>query len=271
MNRRAIAVGTFAGLLASAGAFAEAPATQLFWGDTHVHTSFSLDANLFNNLTLGPEQAYRFARGEVIDTGRAGQAQLDRPLDFLVISDHAAYMGVFKLVREKDPLVMHSQTAARIQKMMDDHPLFGPQQITELAAVRDDLHVQLQKSMDLGNGKLCTAARIANEMVNTHAKELRTTKETTSHAIAKTKAMRAHAHGFAELMLEHAASDKAPGHIACWTAFSGLLDDGPIGSMVWAGGKKKKPASSHSVYDIAMFNEFAGSATMHSPTPHVAY
>ena len=125
--------------------------------------------------------------------------------------------------------------------------------------------------MDLGNGKLSTAARIANEMVHTHAKELRTTKETTSHAIAKMKAMRAHAHGFAELMLEHAASDKAPDHIACWTAFSGLLDDGAIDSADWAGKKKKQPASSHSVYDIAMFDKFTGSATMHSPAPHVAY
>ena len=125
--------------------------------------------------------------------------------------------------------------------------------------------------MDLGNGKLSTAARIANEMVNTHAKELRTTKETTSHAIAKMKAMRAHAHGFAELMLEHAASDKAPDNTACWTAFSGLLDDDAINSADWAGKKKKPSASSHSVYDIAMFDEFTGSATMHSPAPHVAY
>ena len=144
-------------------------------------------------------------------------------------------------------------------------------QITDLVAVRDDLHLQLHKSMDLGNGKLPTAAQKANEMVNTHAKELRTTKETTSLAIAKMKAMRAHAHGFAELMLEQAANDKAPDHIACWTAFSGLLDDDAINSADWAGKKNKKPASSHAVYDIAMFSEFTGSAAMHSPAPHVAY
>jgi hypothetical protein len=73
--------------------------------------------------------------------------------------------------------------------------------ITDLVAVRDDLHLQLHKSMDLGNEQLSTAARIANETAHAHAKELRTTKKTTSNAIAKMKAMRAHAHGFAELML----------------------------------------------------------------------
>ena len=84
-------------------------------------------------------------------------------------------------------------------------------QITDLVAVRDDLHLQLHKSMDLGNGKLSTAARTANEMVAAHAKQLRTANETTNGAIAKMKKMRAHAHQFAELMLEYTASeDQAP-------------------------------------------------------------
>ena len=60
-------------------------------------------------------------------------------------------------------------------------------------------------------------------------------------------------------------------HIACWTAFSGLLDDDAIGSADWAAKKKKPPASSAAVYDIAMFDEFTGSATMNSPAPNVAY
>ena len=141
-------------------------------------------------------------------------------------------------------------------------------QITELVAVRDDLHLQLHKPMDLGNGKLSTAARIANEAVHAHARELRTTKETMSHAIAKMKAMRAHAHGVAELMLDHAANDKAPDHIACWAAFSGLL---AIDSADWASKKKTQPASSAAVYDITEFDNVTGSAVMQSPAPNVAY
>ena len=144
-------------------------------------------------------------------------------------------------------------------------------QITGLVAVRDDLHLQLHKSMDLGNDQLSTAARTANETAHAHAKQLRTTKEITSNAIAKMKAMRAHAHGFAELILPHVASDKAPDHIAFWAAFSGLLDDGAIGSADWAGKKKKPSASSAAVYGIAEFDKFTGSAVMQSPAPNVAY
>ena len=65
--------------------------------------------------------------------------------------------------------------------------------ITDLVAVRGDLHLQFHKPMDLGNGKLSTAVRTANEMVASYAKQLRTTNETTSGAIAKMKAIRARA------------------------------------------------------------------------------
>ena len=64
-------------------------------------------------------------------------------------------------------------------------------QIAELFAVRDELHMQLHKSVDFGNQQLSTAARSANETVLAHAREeLRATKATTADAIAKMKAMR---------------------------------------------------------------------------------
>ena len=52
---------------------------QLFWGDLHLHTSNSLDANLFNNITLGPDVAYRFAKGEAIRMPKGGTAKLGAP------------------------------------------------------------------------------------------------------------------------------------------------------------------------------------------------
>ena len=138
-------------------------------------------------------------------------------------------------------------------------------QITELVAVRDELHLQLHKSVDLGNQQLSTAARTANDM------QLRTTKAITSDAIAKMKAMCQYAHGFAELMLPHVAANKAPDHIACWAAFSGLLYDDAIDSADWANKKMKPSASSAAVYDIAEFGKFAGSATMNSPAPNIPH
>ena len=63
-----------------------------------------------------------------------------------------------------------------------------------------ELHLHLHRSVELGKQQLSNAARTANDMAHAHAKPLRTTKATTVEAIAKMKAMRQHAHGFAELM-----------------------------------------------------------------------
>ena len=120
-------------LLWTGGAGSEEGASpELFWGDTHVHSAYSLDANLFNNFTLGPEAAYRFARGESVVTGVGGEAKLARPLDFLVVSDHAEYMGVFKMIRDDHPAVEGSETAKIVRRLIDDNPVFGPEDINRL-------------------------------------------------------------------------------------------------------------------------------------------
>jgi hypothetical protein len=62
--------------------------TRVLWGDTHLHTANSLDAAAFGN-TLGPEPAYRFARGEEVVSSSGQPVRLSRPLDFLVVADHA--------------------------------------------------------------------------------------------------------------------------------------------------------------------------------------
>ena len=67
---------------------------KVFWGDTHLHTSFSMDAGAFG-ARMGPEDAYRFARGDEVESATAGRARLARPLDFLVVADHSDNMGWF--------------------------------------------------------------------------------------------------------------------------------------------------------------------------------
>jgi len=86
---------------------------QVFWGDTHVHSAFSMDASLAGNTTLTPADAYRFARGETVRASNGMEAQLDRPLDFLVVSDHAEYMGLLPKLRGGDPLVLADPTGKR--------------------------------------------------------------------------------------------------------------------------------------------------------------
>ena len=142
-------------------------------------------------------------------------------------------------------------------------------QITDLVSVRGELHLQVHKSVDLANQQLSSAALAANALVHAHAKQLRTTKGITEQAVAKMKAMRQHAHGFAELMLPHVAAENAPDHIACWAAFSGLLDDEAIKEAL--GKPKSKSASSASVYDIAEFGKLTNPATVNSPVPNAAF
>jgi len=69
------------------------PVRPLF-GDTHLHTSASADAGAFGT-TLGPREAYQFARGDEIKSSAGQPAKLSRPLDFLVVADHSDQMGFF--------------------------------------------------------------------------------------------------------------------------------------------------------------------------------
>jgi hypothetical protein len=66
--------------------------TRVLWGDTHLHTAVSVDAGTM--CRIGQEDAYRFARGEEVTTTHGLRARLSRPLDFLVISDHAEMYGL---------------------------------------------------------------------------------------------------------------------------------------------------------------------------------
>ena len=68
--------------------------TRPYFGDTHLHTSASMDAGAFG-ARLGPRDAYRFARGEQVTASSGQPVKLSRPLDFLVVSDHSDNMGFF--------------------------------------------------------------------------------------------------------------------------------------------------------------------------------
>ena len=74
----------------------------MYFGDTHHHTANSGDAFMAGN-RLTPEQAYRFARGEEVVSSTGVPAKLSRPLDFLVVSDHAEGLGVMYQVLRRQP------------------------------------------------------------------------------------------------------------------------------------------------------------------------
>ncbi len=69
--------------------------TEVYWGDTHLHTSYSPDAYFFGNATADPDTAYRYAKGlPTFHPYHGAKIQIGTPLDFLVVADHAEMMGV---------------------------------------------------------------------------------------------------------------------------------------------------------------------------------
>ena len=81
--------------------------TMVLWGDTHLHTSNSLDARAVGG-TLGPEEAFRFARGDEVTSSHGERAKLSRPLDFLVVTDHSDGMGAMNEIIAGNPDLMRN-------------------------------------------------------------------------------------------------------------------------------------------------------------------
>jgi hypothetical protein len=85
--------------------------TRVLWGDTHLHTAISVDAGTMNR--IGQEDALRFARGEEINTTHGLRVKLSRPLDFLVVSDHAELYGLMPQLLSGDPEVLATELGRR--------------------------------------------------------------------------------------------------------------------------------------------------------------
>ena len=91
--------------------------TRVFFGDTHLHTSMSMDAGAFGN-RLGVEEAYRFARGEELTASAGTKAKMSRPLDFLVVADHSDNMGFFPDLFAEKPELLADSTGKKWSDMV---------------------------------------------------------------------------------------------------------------------------------------------------------
>ena len=92
-------------------------AEGLYWGDTHLHTSYSTDAGMIGN-KLDPEQAYRFARGEEVISSTGQRTRLIRALDFLVVSDHAENLGLAPMIAESNAELLRTENGKRLHDMV---------------------------------------------------------------------------------------------------------------------------------------------------------
>ena len=86
--------------------------TRPFFGDTHLHTSLSMDAGAAGARLL-PSDAYRFARGEEITASSNQPVKLSRPLDFIVVADHSDGFGFFPLLMSGDPTLLATEQGRR--------------------------------------------------------------------------------------------------------------------------------------------------------------
>jgi hypothetical protein len=82
---------------------------RVLFGDTHVHTARSNDAFGAGN-RLGPEEAYRFGRGDEIVTSHGEKARILQPLDFLIVADHAEAYTAFQQIEAGNPEMMKDET-----------------------------------------------------------------------------------------------------------------------------------------------------------------
>src|SRR5262245_57425292 len=72
------------------------PDREAYFGETHVHTSWSVDAWLFGNHLTGPADALRYAQGQTIKHPLGYDIRIETPLDWMGVTDHSEYVGVTK-------------------------------------------------------------------------------------------------------------------------------------------------------------------------------
>ncbi len=117
-------------------------ATRLLWGDLHVHSNLSFDAFSFGNRSLDPDQAYSFASGLPVQSSGGLMATLQRPLDFLMVSDHAEYMGVMRGLAQGNQSLLDAPFARRWQQFLD---------AGDLPAVVKEFRGSIQKTLEYTN------------------------------------------------------------------------------------------------------------------------
>jgi hypothetical protein len=105
---------------------ADGPETHLFWGDTHLHTSNSSDAYSTGNFNADPDTAYRFAKGmPVLHPSLRTRVHILRPLDFLVVSDHAEQLALPAEAMRDNPLITSTEWGKALRTALQQNPATG--------------------------------------------------------------------------------------------------------------------------------------------------
>jgi hypothetical protein len=106
---------------------------QVFFGDMHIHSNLSPDAGMLGT-SLSAEDVYRAARGETVMSNTGQPFRLVRPLEFLVLTDHAEAMGLAPLLRDSDPHLLSSKRGREIWEAFNTGPQEAMQAFAGLPA-----------------------------------------------------------------------------------------------------------------------------------------
>ena len=96
------------------------PDREAYFGETHIHTSWSFDAYTFGNLKAGPEDAYKFAMGQPIEHPAGYEVKITRPLDFMAVTDHAEYVGILPLANDPNSPISKLPIAEKLKVRSKD-------------------------------------------------------------------------------------------------------------------------------------------------------
>ena len=98
--RRSLAVAVLLFASANVALADEHPLKEAYFGETHVHTSWSFDAYIFGNHVTSPADAYKYAKGQPIQHPLGFDIKIETPLDWMGVTDHSEYVGVVQLAND---------------------------------------------------------------------------------------------------------------------------------------------------------------------------
>lgn len=109
------AVAGLIGILDQPAAAQGNPERDAYFGETHVHTSWSFDAYIFGNHLTGPADAYKYAKGETIKHPLGYDIKITTPLDWMGVTDHSEYAGVVRLSNDPSSSLSKLPIAAKLK------------------------------------------------------------------------------------------------------------------------------------------------------------
>ena len=104
------------------------PDRNAYFGEEHIHTSWSVDAWVMGNRLTGPDDALKYAQGQTIKHPMGYDIKIDTPMDFMGVTDHSEYVNVTKAANtpgsaiskmpEAQPLILKDpNNSAELQKV----------------------------------------------------------------------------------------------------------------------------------------------------------